>query len=995
MWTDSWKNNSLTGTSSTVNTYSWFDGAVQASTAYKASISQPTPNTTSFAYEHVGAQALLSSASVTDGRSRTVTYKSDLSGQVYKRDEYDSLAGGDPHEVWYKFGGKEIASIGNNGTRDVNYQQSVTTRRAGPDTSNSAFRFNPDLNANSGGYISRAHVEGDASLKKINSFGQGSGAGAYTARAGESLQSIAANLYGDSALWYKLAEANGLSGSARLSEGQSLRLPAGVMKNTHNAGTLKPYDPGEAIGDTSPNNPVTPKPPKKNKCGAFGQILLVVIAVVVATVTQQHWLTVEAFKGFGAAAGFMSGAAAGAAGSIASQAVGVASGIQDKFSWNAVALAAIGGGVGATKIGAKFADKIGLTKDGFLRSAVAGAAGNAVTQGVSMAVGLQTRFSWVGVAAAGAGGAVGDWADIKLQDKFTGLGETAGNAARNLLSGSASAIASAATRSALEGSNFGDNLRAAIPDVIGSAMGRAISGRISTAISAAQAGAAPASGAPLSAEPAADSASQPSYMDLYLDDRAELNRAGLAAVDAGAADKIEDDLLRLNSVVVNGVQINKWDYQALQMGRAANETVDQLQRSAARSAAYTDAFTRRQDLRESVGRLLVTGYMEEHLEKVVVSSKQTDVQTLDRGVELISSSGGKVTFRQNGVTVTMSEQAYRDWGGAAPEGMQSLELTRRRMMSDANLAQDLKLLEYGVSVATLFVGGGAVGLRAAGSGGRAALSLTDDVARVGPRMVDDASRIGCFVAGTLILTQSGLKPIEQIRIGDMVWSRPEMGDGEPGWRRVNDFFDVGEKLIWKIAIAAQDGRSETFLATGNHPFWVEGEGWTAAEYLGVGDTVRLADGTNAVVSEAADTGTSAPVYNFEVDGWHTYHVGELGVWVHNQNCGELIFDRATKTWTSKQGLIYGADPLFGNRIKHVLAHTVPNLNKQAHSVFNVSRSKVVALVDEAWAARGVSLPNDPGAFVVPMGRVVGQGGETSIKVVVLPGTSRVITAYPF
>jgi hypothetical protein len=32
-----------------------------------------------------------------------------------------------------------------------------------------------------------------------------------------------------------LAEANGLSGGSALSEGQTLRLPASVMKNTHNA----------------------------------------------------------------------------------------------------------------------------------------------------------------------------------------------------------------------------------------------------------------------------------------------------------------------------------------------------------------------------------------------------------------------------------------------------------------------------------------------------------------------------------------------------------------------------------------------------------------------------------------------------------------------------------------------------------------------------------------------------------------------------------------
>ncbi|STZ63984.1 Protein of uncharacterised function (DUF1557) [Moraxella lacunata] len=29
------------------------------------------------------------------------------------------------------------------------------------------------------------------------------------------------------------------------------------------------------------------------------------------------------------------------------------------------------------------------------------------------------------------------------------------------------------------------------------------------------------------------------------------------------------------------------------------------------------------------------------------------------------------------------------------------------------------------------------------------------------------------------------------------------------------------------------------------------------------------------------------VYNIEVDDFHTYHVGRLGVWVHNADCCEL------------------------------------------------------------------------------------------------------------
>ncbi|HND80462.1 MAG TPA: hypothetical protein PLS39_08555 [Accumulibacter sp.] len=36
-----------------------------------------------------------------------------------------------------------------------------------------------------------------------------------------------------------------------------------------------------------------------------------------------------------------------------------------------------------------------------------------------------------------------------------------------------------------------------------------------------------------------------------------------------------------------------------------------------------------------------------------------------------------------------------------------------------------------------------------------------------------------------------------------------------------------------------------------------------------------------------------PVYSLEVEDFHTYYVGELGVWVHNE-CGLLAFTVRSK-----------------------------------------------------------------------------------------------------
>jgi hypothetical protein len=105
-------------------------------------------------------------------------------------------------------------------------------------------------------------------------------------------------------------------------------------------------------------------------------------------------------------------------------------------------------------------------------------------------------------------------------------------------------------------------------------------------------------------------------------------------------------------------------------------------------------------------------------------------------------------------------------------------------------------------------------------------------------------------------------------------------------------------------------------------------------------------------------------------------------------------DNKDGEWKSPQGLIYGHDKKFGNRIQHVLAHASPDPNKITHSVFNVAKDKIPELVDEAWLKRSRPLASDPGAYVIDMEKVIGTKGEEAIKIIVKPGTAEIITAYP-
>jgi LysM repeat protein len=89
----------------------------------------------------------------------------------------------------------------------------------------------------------------------------------YVVQAGDTLESIAQTEYGNSNLWYVLAQANDLSSDTNLALGQRLQIPA-VTTHANSAMTFKPYDPSSIIGSTTPNLPtIAPPPPAMhNNC---------------------------------------------------------------------------------------------------------------------------------------------------------------------------------------------------------------------------------------------------------------------------------------------------------------------------------------------------------------------------------------------------------------------------------------------------------------------------------------------------------------------------------------------------------------------------------------------------------------------------------------------------------------------------------------------------------------------------------------------------------
>lgn len=135
----------------------------------------------------------------------------------------------------------------------------------------------------------------------------------------------------------------------------------------------------------------------------------------------------------------------------------------------------------------------------------------------------------------------------------------------------------------------------------------------------------------------------------------------------------------------------------------------------------------------------------------------------------------------------------------------------------------------------------------------------------------------CFVAGTLVTTEQGQKPIEEIKVGDKVLSEnPETG--EIAYKTVEEtYINETDELIHVHV------NGETISATPNHPFYVNKFGWTLAGSLKAGDVLVLSNGELVTVEWVQHEILESPikVYNFEVEDFHTYFVGECSVLVHN------------------------------------------------------------------------------------------------------------------
>ena len=167
----------------------------------------------------------------------------------------------------------------------------------------------------------------------------------------------------------------------------------------------------------------------------------------------------------------------------------------------------------------------------------------------------------------------------------------------------------------------------------------------------------------------------------------------------------------------------------------------------------------------------------------------------------------------------------------------------------------------------------------------------------------------CFKEGTLVvcLSEEGIethKLIEDVKVGDMVLAYDEE-TGEQAYKPVKQLFrNTTEK--WCTASVLVGSVITEIVSTPGHKYYLPensvcrevnevqehesyyglSEKWVSAQNLRKGDKVLLSDGNYGIIVSVKIEELANPetTYNFEVEEFHTYYVGEQSVCVHNNGC---------------------------------------------------------------------------------------------------------------
>ena len=331
--------------------------------------------------------------------------------------------------------------------------------------------------------------------------------GTYTLQVGDTMERIALQVYGDSSLWYLIADANGISDRKAtagyddsLHVGQRLNLPAAATGQHQTNATHKVLNANQMIGETSATTALpAPKPPKPKHHSIWSKVLIAAVAVVATVLTAgvmtagMAGLSSMFSAGLTALSGGVAGTAmgttlavgftAGFVGSIASQGVANALGMQKGLDMTGALISGLAtaatAGVGNALKGFDALKNITsqLNKHSFTNFNLATSAEmmelNAAGQVVNVALRKHQHFDWLSLGVSGAtGGFLGCTAGRKFSDRLNQIDQS------GIVRSELQALVGAGAESAVTGSHF--DAAQVLTDSLGNAVGNALVSGISS-----------------------------------------------------------------------------------------------------------------------------------------------------------------------------------------------------------------------------------------------------------------------------------------------------------------------------------------------------------------------------------------------------------------------------------------------------------------------------------------------------------------------------------
>lgn len=144
------------------------------------------------------------------------------------------------------------------------------------------------------------------------------------------------------------------------------------------------------------------------------------------------------------------------------------------------------------------------------------------------------------------------------------------------------------------------------------------------------------------------------------------------------------------------------------------------------------------------------------------------------------------------------------------------------------------------------------------------------------------ARHECLAAGTMIMTNQGLKPVESLAIGDMVVAQ-DIDSGEIQLKAVLKTTVRNASQLINISVG-----NEVITASAGHPFWIVGEGWKMASELQTGMEIHSMQGPQRI--SKIEKGTFDRSYNLIVSDFASYFIGPNMLLSHDNTMREAVHE---------------------------------------------------------------------------------------------------------